>query len=602
MKHRAAVAAIIVCSLSSSGASKAGLDPSRYIEDVKYLASEQLRGRGNGMPELELAAKYIADQYKAAGLAPAFGKSYFQPFMLTTNAKVGDHNKFSDTLSKQKWQMEKDFVPFNFSSSAKVTAPVVFAGYGITAKEYNYDDYEGLDVKGKIVLVLRYEPQEFDENSVFAGKVMTRHAQFDAKAINAKMHGAAGVLLINNVVAHPNDTGKLEKFGRAAGPSEAGVPFVQLRPEMVDSWFAASGKNLKEIAEGIDKDLKPRSFAFDAKLKATLEVDVVREVKKVHNVGAYLKGETDEFIIVGGHYDHLGLGEQFSLAPSQAGKAHVGADDNASGTAGVLELARHFAAGPKPKRGLLFLNFAGEELGLLGSAYLTENSPLPLDKAVAMINMDMIGRMREGSVIVGGVGTGSTFKPMMDTLSAKHPSLKLEMSEQGGVGSSDHTSFTAKRIPVLFFFTGLHMDYHRPTDTWDKINAEGAVELLGLVSEAATELSAGNRPQFQKVAEPPPMAGGTSSGSGYGPSFGSIPDMAFSGKGVKFSDLREGSPAQKAGLKPGDIMVAFDGKKIDNLYDFTYALRGKVVGDEIPVTVIRGGEQMTVRVKLEARR
>lgn len=594
----------LIVAAALTAASRVSLDSSRYLDHIKYLSSDDLKGRGTGTPELEKAGKYLAEQYKALGLEPAFGKSYLQPFPVITNAKLGSKNHFTDSITKEKEKIEQDFIPFNFSSSGKISGNVVFAGYGITAKEYGYDDYKDLDVKGKIVLVLRYEPQEFNEKSVFEGKIYTRHAQLDSKAINAKMHGAKAAILINNPVTHPNDSDKLEKFARSAGPSDAGIPYIQIKPAIAEAWMKTAHKDLKEIVEGIDRNLKPDSFALPDSVKVDIDVDVVREVKTVHNVGAYLRGQTDEYIVIGAHYDHLGLGEQFSLAPSMIGKPHHGADDNASGTSGTLELAAFFAAAPKPKRGILFLNFSAEELGLLGSAYFVEHPSLPVEKCVAMINLDMIGRMKEQSIIVGGVGSGSNFKPLIDRLSTRHSNLKLEYSEQSGVGSSDHTSFITKRIPVLFFFTGLHMDYHRPTDTWDKIESKGAIELLALVADAAeTLLNDPARPEFVKVAEPP-HGGGSSGGGGggYGPSFGSIPDMAFSGPGVKFSDLREGSPAQKAELKAGDILIEFDGKKIDNLYDFTYALRSKSPGDDVVVKVQRQGEIVTRTVHLEARK
>jgi aminopeptidase YwaD len=590
----------LTLALALPGASRIAIDSGRYLDHVKALASPEMKGRATGSPELEKAARYLADQYRALGLEPAFGKSYLQPFPVTTNAKLGAKNRLSDTLSRAKLRAGEDFQPLNFSSSGKYAGEVVFAGYGITAKEYNYDDYEGLDVNGKIVLVLRYEPQEFDEKSVFAGKTFTRHAQFDSKAVNAKRHGARGVILINNPVTHPGDAGKLEPFGRTAGPSEAGIAFLQLKPEHVEKWFAAAGQNLKAIVEGIDRDLKPRSFAFPDSLRVEMEVDLVRETKTVHNVAAMIRGATDEYVVIGAHYDHIGLGEQFSMAPSQAGEVHPGADDNASGVAGTLELAAYFSGAAKPRRGLIFANFAGEELGLLGSAHFVENPPVAMDKVAAMINMDMIGRLREGSVIVGGVATGSTFRALVDGAAPRHPSLKLESSEQGGVGASDHTSFTAKRVPVLFFFTGLHGDYHRPSDTWDKINPQGAAEVLNLIADIAAGIAgAPERAEFRKVEEPARPGGG---GGGYGPSFGSVPDMAFSGKGVKFQDLREGSPAQKAGLRPGDVMIEFDGKPVDNLYDFTYALREKKPGDRVLVKVRRGGETVAVEVLLEARK
>lgn len=581
--------------------SKTGpLDAGQYIDHVKYLASPELKGRASGTPEFEKAGKYLVSYYKSLGLAPAFGSSYQQPFQITTAAKMGAKNRLADPVTKAKLKAGDDFTPMNFSAAGKVTAPLVFAGYGITAPELNYDDYTGIDAKGKVVVVLRYEPQDQDERSIFAGRDRTRHAAIDAKAINAKMHGAVAVILIDQ-----NDRDKLQPFGKTSGPSDAGIPYVQVKASVAEKWFGAAKQDLKKLIADIDGDLKPRSFAWPDTSKVALEADVVRETKTVNNVGAYLKGETDEYVVIGSHYDHLGLGEQFSLAPSMAGQPHVGADDNASGTAGTLELARYFSGQPKPKRGILFLNFAAEEIGLLGSAYFTEHPSMPLDKCAAMINLDMIGRMKEGAVVVGGVGSGSGFKAMMDRIVPKHPSLKIEYSEQQGVGGSDHMSFAAKRIPNLFFFTGLHMDYHRPTDTWDKINSTGAVELLDVVQQIAGEITAASgRPEFIKATAPAGASAAASSGGGggYGPSFGSIPDMAFQGTGVKFSDLREGSPAAKAGLKAGDVMIEFDGKKIDNLYDFTYALRGKKVGDQITVKVIRAGETLEVPVKLEARR
>ena len=219
-------------------------------------------------------------------------------------------------------------------------------------------------------------------------------------------------------------------------------------------------------------------------------VDVERVVKTVHNVVGYLPGETDEYLIIGAHYDHLGLGGQFSLAPSLAGTVHPGADDNASGTAGVIELAQHFSALPKPKRGILFMTFAGEELGLLGSGYYANHPELPLDKAVTMINMDMIGRVRDGKLYVGGAGTGTTLRKDLDARHAPFSALHVDYSDNSGYGSSDHTSFTAKQVPVLFFFSGLHGDYHKPSDTWDKIDANAAVEVLQLVADVADRIDA----------------------------------------------------------------------------------------------------------------
>jgi hypothetical protein len=583
------------------------IDPERVLNHIKYLASPEMRGRATGSLELEKAADYIAHEFRAIGLAPVDGKSYFQAFPVTTNAKLGRDNHFEYTEGGKTVHLKsgEDFLPFNFSSRGKVAARAVFVGYGITAPEYNYDDYQGVDVKGKLVVILRHEPQEFDEHSVFDGKVYTEHAQFSSKATNAKIHGARGVILVNDTFNHHGESDDLEKFGRTVGPGDAGIPFVQIKEDVASRWISDAGKSLEDIGTAIDKDLKPQSFALPESLDIHEDVDVERVVKTVHNVAGYLPGETSEYIIVGAHYDHLGLGEQFSMAPSLAGTVHPGADDNASGTAGVIELARWFAAQPKQKRGILFLTFAGEELGLLGSSYYVNHPDLPLDRAVSMINLDMIGRVREGKVYVGGMGTGTNLRATLEPVLARYP-LHIDFSDTTGYGSSDHTSFTTKQVPVLFFFSGLHGDYHKPSDTWDKIDAPDTAKLLDLIAEVATELCAeAERPQFVRVKEPEnphagPMVG--SAGSGYGPEFGSVPDFTEIPNGVRFADIRAGTPAAQAGLKAGDILVEFDGKPIGNLYDFTYALRSKKPGDMVIVKVLRGTETVTASVLLRERK
>jgi aminopeptidase YwaD len=606
--------AIPIAALSLFAATTAiEVDPRQYLDDVRYLSSESMKGRATGSPELEKAARYIAQQFREDGLEPTAGKSYFQAFTVSTNSHLGPKNEFLYSLGKQVHllHLDKDFEPFNFSASGDVRAQVVFAGYGITAREYNYDDYAGLDVKDKVVLVLRHEPQEFDAKSVFEGRVYTEHSQLLSKAVNAKMHGARAILFVNDMAAHPGSDDALEHFGKEVSPGSPGIPFIQIKADVAEKWFEAAGKSFKGIQEEIDKDLHPRSFAFPESLEVNALVDVRRDARTVHNVAGYLRGSTDEYIVIGAHYDHLGHGEQFSLAPSLVGTTHPGADDNASGTAGVLGLARWFAHQPRQKRGILFLTFAGEELGLLGSSYFVNHPTFPLEKAVAMINMDMIGRIREGKVYVGGVGTGSNFKQLLDELRPKYP-FSLDASDQSGYGSSDHTSFTTKQVPVLFFFSGLHGDYHKPSDTWDKIDAKDAAKLLELIgSLTATLASEGGRPQYVRVIDTHgPHAGGidrdgkaaTSSGGGYGPDFGSIPDFAEVPSGVRFADIRDGSPAAKAGLKAGDILVEFDGKKIENLYDFTYALRAKRPGEEVEVEVIRDNKPLRAKVLLQKRK
>ena len=589
-------------------AAAAEIDPKLYLNDIKYLASDELKGRLTGSPELEKAAAFVAAKFREFGLQPLHGTSYYQPFPAVTAAHLGAGNRLRYSVDGHSTAIAgQDFTPLYFSAPGKFSGGLVFAGYGITAADLHYDDYAGLDVKGKLVLILRHEPQEKDEHSVFDGTKLTGHALFSSKASNAKMHGAAGVLLISDAANHPGEADDLPKFAGEDGPEDAGIPFVQLKAETVRPWFAAAGKNLDQLSAAIDKDLKPQSFAFPASLRVDLAVDVQRETKTVHNVEGYLPGETGEYVIVGAHYDHLGLGGAHSLAPSMTGSIHPGADDNASGTAGVIELARWFAKQPKQKRGILFLTFAGEEEGLLGSSYYVGHPDLSLDNAVAMINMDMIGRVRDGKIYIGGSDTGTTLRPMLEKITPKYK-LQIDYSDGSGYGSSDHTSFTIGKVPVLFFFSGLHGDYHKPSDTWDKIDAPDAAKVLQLVAEVTEDLQEeAVRPKFVRVTPPSGHGGGeagpvtSSSGGGYGPSFGSIPDFAEGIKGVRFADVREGTPAAKAGLKAGDILVEFDGKAIGNLYDFTYALRAKKPGDEVKVKVLRGGQPLEVSVVLTKR-
>jgi hypothetical protein len=482
----------------------------------------------------------------------------------------------------------------------------VFAGYGITAGEFHYDDYAGLDVKDKIVVVLRYEPPSFGEKTGAPGgthaatnQVMTQHSQLVTKAINARNHGAKALVLVNGKLGDGEED-LLTRFGSVSGPEDAGILFLQVKNDVAESWLKATGKSLHELQKQIDDSMNPASFALPADQTAALTVSIRTTRATVNNVLAYLPGKTDEYVIIGAHYDHLGRGNFDSLAPSQIGQIHPGADDNASGTAGVLELARLLAPQKgQLRRGILFMSFAGEELGLLGSAEWVKNPTRPLDKAVAMLNMDMIGRIKDDKVYIGGVGTGSTLKAAVEQ-AAEKSGFKIEYSASG-YSSSDHTSFVTKKIPVLFFFSGLHSDYHKPSDTWEKIDPVAATRLLAVVGMTGELLAdAEERPAFIVVAEDKPAGG--SGGSGYGPYFGSIPDFGQVETGVKFSDVKPGSPAAKAGLKAGDILIQFGDKPIKNLYDFTDALRRSKVGDVVEVKVLRDGQTVTVPVKLEQRK
>lgn len=613
----AGVLALVPAALATAQSLSVGTaDPARYLNDVKALTTRVMEGRGDGTQGLTRAARLLEDEYKRLGLEPAGTRSFFQAFQLTTGAKLAGKNEIIEQNGgpRKELKLNEDFVPFSFSSSGETSSTVVFAGYGATAPEFGYDDYAGMDVTGKIVLVLRYEPAGFSAHS--QNPAMTPHASLVTKAINARNHGAKAIVVVNGMpgtrvggapLPEADESDPLMRFGSVSGPIDARIIYVQTRNRVAQQWLTSAGKSLADVQKQIDDTMRPSSFALPETLRVSVRAGVEQVRATVNNVLAYLPGKSDEYIILGAHYDHLGYGGPDSLAPSQTGQIHPGADDNASGTAGVLELARLLAPlKGQLERGILFASFAGEELGLLGSSEWVKTPTRPLDKAVAMINMDMIGRIKNDKVYVGGVGTGSTFDALL-TAARNNTPFQMDYS-QSGYAASDHTSFVARKIPVLFFFSGLHGDYHKPSDTWDKINAADAARLLNVIANLTIKLDAADtRPEFVAVApEANPHAGVTpgvtGGGGGYGPYFGSIPDFAPVEDGVRFSDIQPNSPAARAGLKGGDVLVQFGDKSIHDLYDFTDALRASRVGQVVQVTVLRDGMPVTVSVTLEQRR
>ena len=584
----------------------------RFTRHVEALAAPEMRGRGAGMPELDQAAEYIAQRFRDAGLTAAGESgSFLQPFEVTTGARMGEHNSLTVKRKRGTSKLKRgtDFVPINFSSSGEVEGEVVFAGYGATAEEFGYDDYAHLDASGKIVLLLRYEPDFFgaddrdEKGDRRRGRRHTRHSHLIAKAIQARNRGAKAVLLVDGR-AGVGRGDRMIRFGSVSGPSDAGIPMVQVKNSVAEQWLRGSGRSLRLLQRDIDASEQPQSFALASSLRVRLAVDVEHERAVVNNVAGYLPGATVQYLVIGAHYDHLGLGGESSLAPSRIGEVHPGADDNASGVAAILELARTYAERSEPpRRGLLFLAFAGEEIGLLGSSHWVEHPTLALENAVAMFNFDMVGRLKDRKLYVGGLGTADPFASMVERAAALH-SLRIDTS-RSAASSSDHTAFAAKKIPVLFFFSGLHSDYHKPGDTADKIDAASAVDLLGFAADLADEV--GGMPEklafveTSSQASHPRGSGSDTGGGGYGPWFGSVPDFGEVPQGVKFADVRVGSPAAQAGLRGGDILTHWNDAPIQNLYDFTYALRDSEVGEVVKVRFLRDGSELAADVTLAAR-
>ncbi len=577
-----------------------GLSTNQYMDHVRFLADPAMEGRGNGAPGLEDAAEYLAAQFRAWGLRPAGENgTYFQTFELTTETELGPASRL--TLGERNLLPGDEFQSVRFSTPANVGGSLVFVGYGITAPEMHWDDYDGVDVTGKIVVVFRHEPQEQDEDSPFNGTAFTSHASLMNKAINARQHGAAGIVFILDPNNHGSDEEAIVATATGTATDNSGIAAAYARAEPVLSYFEAGGFDLRQMQREIDTQLESRSFEF-AGSTANLTTDILRIRKPVRNVLAAIDGSDpelrNEWVIAGAHYDHLGLDGEFSLARDGNGQIHHGADDNASGTAGILELARIAGRNKDSfKRSVLLMAFAGEEVGLRGSSHFVAEPTIDIENAVAMLNLDMIGRLRDDHVYVSGVGTSPDFRTALEELN-ESVGLSLDYSSSG-MGASDHMSFNIKKIPVLFFFSGLHSDYHQPSDTADKINADGARKVLMLAYQMLGRLAAEvERPLYTEVSEPRPVTG---SGGGYGPYFGSVPDFRDDLGGVLFADISPASPAEEAGFRAGDLMVEFNGKQIQNLYDFTYALQAEAPGNTVTVVVERDGEPMSAEVTLGTR-
>lgn len=558
---------------------------------INYLASAELKGRDSGSEEIFEAAEYIADEFAEYGLKPAFDGDYFQEFSFIKSIELTDDNSliFTENENQITPKLWEEYVTVPFSGNANIDAKLVFTGFGISATDLNYDDYEGVDVRDKIVIVFRNTPEPNVPHSEF-----DKYSPLRKKASVARDKGAAAIIFIN-----PYDENKISddlvEFNFDRGGSVTGFSVISIKRNFIESILKDDGINLKDIYDYILKSKKPSSFELK-----NVSAKISTEVKEVEatswNVGGFLEGNDpslkNEWLIIGAHFDHLGMGGEGSLYRGKEPQIHNGADDNASGTTGVLELAEKFASvKDQLKRNIAFFTFSGEELGLLGSDYLVNHLPFPIENAITMINMDMIGRLKDSSLIVYGTGTSSNWKELLNQDNIY--GFKLTFNDEG-FGPSDHSSFYGKKIPVLFFFTGTHEDYHKPSDDVDKINVDGEREILEYVYNVAMDIDNNSeRPDYLLVEKK--ESGQMFTRKVY---VGTIPDFASNVDGYKISGVSEGSPAQQAGLQGGDIIISFGGKTISNIYDFTYALSDFVPGDVVDVIVKRGSEEITFKVKL----
>ncbi len=580
----------------------ASILPGRFLEHVRWLAADELEGRATGSKGQKEAAGRIAAAFRKAGLEPVGEKGdYLQPFAVETRPRLVPAPGCVAVLRAEgreaRFEPPVGLSPLPPTASGDVEGGLVFVGYAIADAELGYDDFAGVDCKGKVALALRHTPQETNRESKFE-PARTRVGSFSAKARAAAAAGAVALLMVHDPLNHPEDS-------RARPAAEAGepgpIPVAQLSRRPLLEFLEGRGLDLLEEQRRIDEDLAPRSRAIEG-VSAGVRLEVRREggtSLPTENVAGLLRGGdatlSKEVVILGAHYDHVGRG-----GARAEGEIHNGADDNASGTAGLLCVAEALSGAARPRRSILFLAFSGEEIGLRGSRHYCEKPLLPLADTVAMVNLDMIGRLREGGCEVGAVGTANGLE---ETIAAENEGLGLRLNFTPGVpADSDHFPFHEKRTPVAFFFTGFHPDYHRPGDDWDKVNAEGGALVARLACRTILALAnAETRPVYADPPRPQPRRERERQWRTGGPGQATLGATVEEGEdGLRIVEVEAGGPAAAAGVRPGDFLLAFDGAPAGTIEALRGALGKKRPGEEASITVGRGGE-VVLRVRLGER-
>ena len=584
--------------------------------DVGVLASDKFEGRMTGSPGAQLAAEFIAKQLAEGGLQPlGDSNTFFQKFQFNAGVRVLTNDNRLELIaketSKETFTVERDFRPLSFTSNGSVSAEVVFAGYGLAVPGKGgegYDSYAGLNVSNKIVLALRYVPEEADSKR---RQELNRYAGLRYKAMIARERGAAAIVFVTG----PNspNAGELAALSSDSAGGGSGIIAQSVTTNIAMKVLGSAGKDLKAIQSQLDKEDPHAEGGFalsNVTASVTTAVEHIR--KSDRNVIGVLPADpgkmpgthSTEYVLVGAHYDHLGFGESGAMQRAgEENKIHHGADDNASGTAAIMEIARSLKAEQSRnpallQRGIIFALWTGEELGLIGSSHFVEHPAVPLSNIVAYINFDMVGRLRENKLMLQGVGSSTSWRRAIEKRNVA-AGFNLVLQEDPYL-PTDVTAFYPRGIPVVSFFTGGHEDYHRPTDTAEKVNYEGLERITKFARTLVLDTAnAAQRPDYVKVASSDKSTGSRENLRAY---LGTIPDYATEVQGVKLSGVRGGSPAEKAGLKGGDIIVEFGGQKIANIYDYTYALDAVKIGQPIQIIVLRGGQRVTLQAVPEVRK
>lgn len=600
------------------GAGAVGVDPLANPEnlkkDVYFLADESLEGRLAGSEGCRKAADYIKSQFSSIGLLPGDSDGdFFQDFEIFSDVSLSQNNRLeiNNNGSVSSYEPGPLYTPLYFSANGEIEGDVVFAGYGITAPELGWDDYEDIDANGKIVLCMRGEPAQDDPQSPFNGDKATVYSDLHWKAFNAVNHGAIALILVtgpNHITTEKPD--KLIPLTAELVFAKASIPVIQISQSVLADIWAGNSAPLEMYQAEIDRHKMAFGMAID-NVEIKLNVNLERKSALTSNVIGILPGSDpsvkDQFVIIGAHYDHIGLGKSSMINQGNPGVIHPGADDNASGVAGVIELARLLSKpSVKPRRSILFICFSAEEMGLIGSRFWVSNPTVPLDKISAMLNFDMIGRVQpdnSGQKLVTIQGSYSSDDwPSIIPQFSPDGSVKI-LEAPNTIGGSDFTSFYNENIPILNFFSGAHEDYNKPTDTADRINyidqakvIDAAFVIVKQVANRRDKLTFSSSTEVKQAQTPSGESGSTRSVY-----LGTIPDYMSSGDGFKIMGVQPGSPAEAAGLKGGDQIIRLGDYEITDIYSYSFALSEYAPGDTVTIVVIRGDEELSFTVTFAAK-
>ena len=560
------------------------------VKHIRFLSDNKRAGRYPGTRGSKDVIAYLINQLKSYGVQPAGeGSSFKQTFSILDSVKIGRNNSLK--INDRPLNIEKDYIPLWFSGNSSASAEVVFAGYGINliTDSLVWNDYKDLNVDGKWVMVMRHSPERENPHSVYAP-----HSDLHKKMIEARDRGAAGIIFISQV-----EDSTLIPFKYIPGYSKSGIPAIQIDNEVADNILNSVGSSRKIIQDKMNNNLKPESFKI-----SNIKISANVELKNIYSRAANVIGKIvsrnhkyrDEYVVIGAHFDHLGYGGpgSGSLKPD-TNAIHNGANDNASGTAGLLELAHKLQNNRQLlKRSILLIGFDAEERGLLGSKYFIQNPTVEKSNIVTMINMDMIGKMKDSTVVIGGVGTSPIFEKILDSLSIDS-GLKFEFN-QAGYGPSDHASFYSENIPVLFFFTGDYdNNYHLPEDDWQSINLKGERQILNVIHNLVIDISRQNlKPSFT-LAGPKKQQTQRNNNK---IKLGIIPHYGGTIDGLKIDKIYDpNGPAARAGIRSGDIIKSINKKPVKDIYEYMKRIKDLKKGQSVSMDIKRDGRIIMLTVR-----